>query len=538
MKQLPISIQSFGNFYKYKVKYVYVDKTDMIYNLISNKAVFLSRPRRFGKSLLLSTVKELFNGNKKSFKDLKIKAKKYNFEKFPIIHLDMSTISGNPQLVEKGIILKLNRIASAENLNLKADIPGQALEELIEGLHDKYKKDVVILIDEYDAPVSSNIGQSTLAEENSQVLRIFYSSLKSCNEYLRFVFVTGVTRYGLMGLSAGLNHLYDISFDPQYAAICGFTLEEMDQFFGDRYPVVLEALKSTGYLPATSTEKNLRKKIEFWYDGYTWDGNRRVLNPVSILNFFKKHKFSQYWQETYPSVSFITNIMKHQPLEFTKDKLKDISKLDLTMATVDGLKPVPLLFQTGYLTIDKISIKKGKEFYSLKVPNFEIKDEYYNILNKILSNALVKNNELESDNLFEALKSRDGEKLTNIIGSLYAGLPAEHHQSSESFYHSLLWAYCSALVDQTRAEEPGAIGDLDLILVLKNGTHVVMELKYAKDEGQNNVGAILKQQAQKALAAIRKKQYGQRYRLEGKEFLTVGVAVFGRSQVLAVFGED
>jgi hypothetical protein len=165
-------------------------------------------------------------------------------------------------------------------------IPGFMLNELINALIAKYHENEVILLDEYDYPVSHNIGDTQLAKANSAVLSDFYASLKSISPKLRFVMVTGVTRYAMMGLSAGLNQLVDISFNPKYAAICGFTVDELDQYFGDRYDSVLETLKSTEYLPVASSAADLRQKILDWYDGYTWNGKTRVLNPISILNFF------------------------------------------------------------------------------------------------------------------------------------------------------------------------------------------------------------------------------------------------------------
>jgi hypothetical protein len=241
-------------------------------------------------------------------------------------------------------------------------------------------------------------------------------------------------------------------------------------------------------------------------------------------------------------VDFLTNAIKESPLEFTKDKFENIPNIDFEVAAVGELKPMAVLLQTGYLTIDKISLNDENEFYTLKVPNLELKDTYYSILNKILSKNLVKNYIQESKNLQSAIINKDEEKLGSIIGALYAGLPAEHHQNqyvNESFYHSLLWAYCSGLVKETRAEEPGAIGDLDLLLVLfAEDTHAVIEIKYEKDAGQKNPGEVLKRLAKNALATSKEKRYGERYKLKGERFIVIGLGIFGRGQVKVLFDHD
>jgi hypothetical protein len=172
---------------------------------------------------------------------------------------------------------------------------------LIDELFRKYNAEVVVLIDEYDVPVSDNLDDIALAEANAKVLKDFYSRLKDCQENLRFVFVTGVTRFAMMGLSSGLNHLDDLTFDDNFSTICGFTLEELDGCFKEHLPLVLQKLKNDGISPENYSMEDLRENILKWYDGYSWDGKTRVLNPWSILNFFKTASFSNYWVTSGPS---------------------------------------------------------------------------------------------------------------------------------------------------------------------------------------------------------------------------------------------
>jgi hypothetical protein len=548
LKKLPVTTQSFAKLIE--DNYVYIDKTDLIYNLIDREAVFLSRPRRFGKTLLLNTVAEIFRGNKYLFDGLKISSTNYSFEKYPVVHLDLSVQSDTKENLEKGLISRLTRVAEKEDLNIRHSLPGEALGFLLADLHKKYSQKVVVLIDEYDEPVSSHIDNMELATCNSEVLKFFYSSLKSSNDILRFVLITGVTRYALMGLSAGLNHLDDISFDPQYSAICGFTPTEMDQYLGNRYLTLLNNLKSRKLMPKNSTEVDLRSKLLYWYDGYSYDGENRVLNPISVLKSFQKSKYDFFWYNTAPSRAFISNIFNKYPIQLLPYKLKNIPSDYFNNVKVGELNLPIFLFQTGYLTIDNIEyVVEEKEedeetiteTYNLKVPNFELKNKYYKLYDESLARYLIKDVPQESDNLYQAISTCDGRKFSNIVAALYKGLPAEHHtqkDDTESFYHSILWAYCKGLVTSAKAEEPDSGGDLDLLLVLKDDTHVVIELKYAKDKGQENVDELLEQLANQALKSISSHDYGGHYRLQGKNFITIGLGVFGRGQAKALFGQQ
>jgi hypothetical protein len=396
---------------------------------------------------------------------------------------------------------------------------------------------VVVLIDEYDYPVSHNIGDSALAKANTAILSGFYASLKSISSKLRFVMVTGVTRYAMMGLSAGLNQLVDISFNPKYAAICGFTPDELDQYFGDRYDSVLEALKLTDYLPPESSTADLRQEILNWYDGYTWDGKTRVLNPISILNFFNVSEFREFWKTNALSVNFLQNIISLNPLSIVKNKLQGYVESDLSLATVGHIAPVPLLFHTGYLTIDKIIRVEKKLQYSFRTPNFELNDSFYKTLNECLH---IKDSATEAKILNQALRERDGELLTHIIGTLYHRISAEHYKNNEhqgeSFFHMALLCYCSGLLE-ARAEEPGPSGDLDLLLITPDGLSTVIELKYAKSPDPAGPEKTLDKLVEDALSVIKKKKYGERYRLPSQDIVRVGLGVIGRGQAKAVFGD-
>ncbi|MDR2140780.1 MAG: ATP-binding protein, partial [Deltaproteobacteria bacterium] len=482
----------------------------------------------------------LFRGQAELFAGLKIAQLGYEFKKYPVLHLDMSLGSSSQNLLES-LRDTLNKLGNAEGKKKFASaIPGLMLDELVDALIKKYHENVVMLIDEYDYPVSHNIGDTQLANANSAVLSDFYASLKSISSNLRFVMVTGVTRYAMMGLSAGLNQLVDISFDPEYAAICGFTPDELDQYFGDRYDSVLDHQKSIGEMPAESSTADLRQKILDWYDGYTWDGRTQVLNPISILFFFQRRYFKEYWNASSPSTDFLKNKIASNPLSVTKNNFQGFSERDLSLITVGELATVPFLFHTGYLTIDKIVKVAGKDQYSFKVPNFELKGAIYDMLLLPLSSLLTENIDKESINLNKAIKEQDGLRLTQIIKAVFSRIPAQHYGKqiiNEYYFHDLLLAYFFGLVAEVRPEEPGPLGNLDLILVTYDDIHAVIEIKYAKSVGRAGLEEALDKLARQGLKAIKEKKYGETYRLAGHDFVSIGLGVIGLGEAKAVFGE-
>ncbi|MDR1084908.1 MAG: AAA family ATPase [Deltaproteobacteria bacterium] len=288
---------------------LYVDKTNYIVSLLPHHAVFLARPRRFGKSLFLDTLKEFFLGNSDLFAGLKIMDSGSQFKKYPVIVLDMTLDCYDKEMFITSVIEMLIGIADEENLKLTNTTPGGALEELVKKVSKKYNRKVVVLIDEYDRPVNLQLHNTNLFGQINIVLSMFYGSFKKIQSYLAFVFVTGVTRYAMMGLSSGLNNLTDISFNPEYSAICGFTVRELDQYFGDRYLQTLESLKLSGKISPESQVGDLRHKIIDWYDGYSWDTKCRVLNPISIIKFFEEQRFGDFWINTAPSVRLLSSTL-------------------------------------------------------------------------------------------------------------------------------------------------------------------------------------------------------------------------------------
>jgi hypothetical protein len=432
-------------------------------------------------------------------------------------------------------------LGNSYSLKISGAAPGRMLANLITSLNKKHNQRVVLLIDEYDAPVSDNLHDFDLARVNRDILKNFYSNLKSCDKYLRFVFVTGVTRYAFMGLSAGLNQLIDLTLDKEYSDICGFTHDEFKSCFAEHFSKALNEVKKSNILPFKATVSDLQKKILDMYDGYSWDGVTKVLNPFSLLCFFRNFKFNAFWMNQDPSAKLISALVAKDPLAFTDDKLRELSVKQIGVAEVGSLAPVSALFQTGYLTVNKVTnSSKGYSLYDFRIPNEEIKPEFESIFSKGLYTVLKKEPEIEKRTFKNAVQLGEAEKVSLMFRSLLASLPSRHHRSEESFYHSVLFGYFYNMPDTilTLPEQPGAIGIPDLVVIFDDGLYVVVELKYQKEGDteltEENFKTTLTSLAEEGLKAIEKKHYLWPYLNRAKKIVKMGVGIYGRDQVLVL----
>jgi Predicted AAA-ATPase len=338
---------------------VYVDKTMHAYNLIStNKYYFLSRPRRFGKSLFISTLESIFLGKKELFKNLYI-YDKWEFEAYPIIRISFSNIGYRTMGLSKAISGELINIAKRYDLVIEAadeDI-ANIFKELIKNLALKFNKNVVILIDEYDKPLIDYLDKDNLniALENRSTLKTFYSILKDADQYLQIVFITGVSKFSKVSIFSDLNNLMDISLSEDYNEICGISQKELESNFREELSHV---------------DKEM---VKSWYNGYRWDiKGDTVYNPFSLLNFFgNKGKFDNFWFAT-GTPTFLMELCKQN--KFYDFDSAELTSTEMSSFDLDNLKMMPLLFQTGYLTItdyDPLFFT-----YKLEFPNIEVKNSY------------------------------------------------------------------------------------------------------------------------------------------------------------------
>ncbi|MDR1870561.1 MAG: AAA family ATPase [Deltaproteobacteria bacterium] len=497
IKELPLGGQNFqtiidGN-------YLYADKTTYIYDLLKNSKqnYFLSRPRRFGKTLLISVLRELFSGQRERFQGLWIGQSDYAFPKVPVIHLTFNWDAYSPDIARENLISNLSSIAEQEDLKIDAPSPAKYFGALIKALYLKYNQtQVAILVDEYDAPVTRMMGKNkAIALENAAILRDFFAAPKDSLDlnYIRFMLVTGITRYGMASMDTGPNYFNDISLDPKYAGICGFTLEEFDSLFANRLEETLLRLKKANKMMPEATIADLRARTFHWYNGYNWRGETKVLNPYSIIHFFDQSSFGNYWiQSGFPA--HLTALIKEQPLDILTPNLESYLSETIRDSDINKLSALPVLFHSGYLTVDKVTSSPARDpksnktsnadHYFFRIPNLEVSSFYrreffVNIM------GLTSRHELETkgEDLRTAFLSRNAMEAQTIFSSFFRAITYRQKLEEKNF-RALVQMILFALDFEVGSELKGLIGRLDLAVKLGPRVYCVIELKYRPDKSQ------------------------------------------------------
>ena len=359
-------------------QFLYVDKTEYIWNMIrpATTGYFLSRPRRFGKSLTVSTLKAVFQGKKELFKGLAIYDKPYDWKQYPVIHLDMNGLDfSSAEELESSLCDLVTEAAVSHDLTLESASAASMFRTLINRLAEK--EQVVILVDEYDKPILNNLGKSH-AQKILDKLKVFYSVIKAFESKERFVFVTGVTKFCHVSLFSELNNLTDISMDYDYATMFGYTQCEFETYFADRIDLACNHLKLS--------RETLLPEIKQWYDGYKFHADAEtVYNPVSLAQFFtKRYEFNNYWFST-GTPSFLMELIKKTRFDFEDVLSRPVSAVAFEAFEVDKIDPLSLLLQTGYLTIRSLERKFNMPWFRLDFPNREVSVSF----NTYLLNAYV-----------------------------------------------------------------------------------------------------------------------------------------------------
>ena len=491
MKYLPIGIQTFrdiieGGFY-------YVDKTHFIPKLTS-KYYFLSRPRRFGKSLFLDTLKEAFSGNKELFKGLYLYDNWDWEKKYPVIKLDLSqAYPDTEENLIKSLDSFLKAVAKEHQITLEEEILGLKFQELIQKLYEKYNQKVVVLIDEYDKPILDVIEDIEKARRNRDILKKFFEILKPSDPYLKLVFLTGVSRFSKVSIFSGLNQLQDITLNEEFSTICGYTQSELESVFEDRL-------------------KNFDKeKIKEWYNGYSWLGER-VYNPFDILLLFSEKRFRAFWFETGTPTFLIKMFMKNKyylpELENLEVGNEILSNLD-----VDNIFPENLLFQAGYLTIKEFMEEYGT--YILSYPNLEVRKSFNSSFLIYVFKEPVSVSKTET-NIKKAILTKDIDKLKDAIYTFFASIPHDWYRNNdissyEGFYASTVYALFNGAGLNVIAEDNTNKGQIDLSVLNQDSVYIV-EFKVVEDKEE---GMALKQ--------IKERRYYEKYMGKYQEIYLIGI---------------
>ena len=492
LQKLPVGIQTFSEIIQ--KNYLYIDKTKEALELIQNhKYTFLSRPRRFGKSLFLDTLQEIFEGNKELFKELYIYDKWSWSIKYPVIKISWSGLSSNSideiyQIADDSLLDNQNR------LHIKCDknIPPQiCLKQLIKKAYERYKIPVVILIDEYDKPILNNILNITLANQMRDFLRGFYEQLKENDRYIKFVFLTGVSKFSKASIFSGLNNLTDISLNPKFGNICGYTQKNIENEFKEYF-------------------KNVDlQKVKSWYNGYNFLKDK-VYNPFDILLLITNDfKFSNYWFETGTPLFLIELIKENSYFLPNLAGLKVDEKL-LNSFDLENLDLEVILYQAGYLTIDQeIEKRRGGIEYKLKLPNREIKLSLNDYIIDLLLRQKTEKLKIQ-DSLYDALYESKLEDFKISLTHLFATIPYNnltYIKSYEGFYASVIYVYLQSLGIEIIGEDVTNRGRIDLTIFINDIIYII-EFKVGSND---------------ALTQIKEKNYSQKYRGLNKDIYLIGI---------------
>ncbi len=507
MRKLPIGIQNFKELRT--ENYYYVDKTLFVKQLVEGgKYYFLSRPRRFGKSLFLDTLKQAFLGNKTLFDGLYLEKNWDWNRKYPVIHISFgSGVFRTLDDLKLRIFNLLKENQKYLNIHAAQENVRELFIELIRETYRTHHQKVVVLIDEYDKPILDNLTKPEIAREMREELKNLYSVIKDSDEYLKFAFLTGVSKFSKVSIFSGLNNLIDITLDESFATICGYTEKELVETFQDR----LEGV-------------NL-EEVRSWYNGYSWLGEK-VYNPFDILLFLREKQFHPYWFET-GTPSFLIQLLQEE--KYHLPDLENIRATDriLDSFDIDSIHLETLLFQTGYLTIKTKEQLGDRNIYLLAYPNKEVKISLTDaVLDSLAQKFIEKEKNIEK--LYKIFMENKIQELKDLFFSFFASIPYEWYtknnlSSYEGFYASIVYTYFTASGLNCVVEDSTSKGKLDMAVFYKNRCYL-FEFKVVELEPEG-----------KALEQIKRKKYEEKYRGRYEEIYLIGVEFSAKERNVLLF---
>ena len=507
-RKLPIGIQTFREIREDHC--YYVDKTAYMGRLVAEgKHYFLSRPRRFGKSLFLDTLKELFEGNEPLFEGLAIHEQWDWSVRHPVLRLDFSR--GNfkePSQLQEDVAAQLD--AMEKQVGVSSDYAGASVRfsQLIKALHERSGQRVVVLVDEYDKPILDALETPEVARANRDFLHGLYSTIKFGDAHIKFSFLTGVSKFSKVSLVSGLNNLIDIALDPQYSAVCGYTEADLDAVFAPE----LLGLD--------------RDEIRTWYNGYNWLGEEAVYNPFDVLLLFRRRAFAAYWFETGTPTFLLETLLARGVSAVDLDHMLGSEEL-LSAFDVDHIATEALLFQTGYLTIRRSESRGGRMYYRLGYPNREVQQS----LNESLLNHLTGNPARQAEHsarLYDLLLVNDFDGLKTLLEAFFASIPYQWHTNNEianyeGYYASVFYSYFASLGLSITVEDSSSAGRLDMAVEFNENVYL-FEFKVVEGASE---GVAMKQ--------LKARGYAAKYRGRGEAIYLVGVEFSRETRNVAAF---
>ena len=505
--KLPIGLQTFRTLRE--EDYYYVDKTPYVQRLVAEGThYFLSRPRRFGKSLLLDTLKELFEGSEALFAGLDIHPHWDWSVRHPVVRLDFSGGDyQDPDGLRRNVMAQLDGVERWAQVTAEGSGP-ERFGLLLEALHRKAGRRVVVLIDEYDKPILDALGSPELARANRDYLLSLYANIKFADAHVRFTFLTGVSKFSKVSLFSGLNNLKDITLDRRYSAICGYTEADLDTVFAPE----LDGLD--------------REAIRDWYNGYCWRGEEKVYNPYDVLLLFDSREFNAHWFETATPTFLVETLFQRRVTSVSLGETVSTGEL-LSAFDVDHIGTEALLFQTGYLTIVSEENVGGEALYRLGYPNREVRQS----LNRNLLHHLVQDTARQTANsvrLYRLLEANDFAAMQALFQAFFASIPYEWYTNNdisqyEGYYASVFYSYFAALGFEIAVEDSSNHGRLDMA-VRAFGRVYLFEFKVVELAPE---GA--------ALAQLKERGYAQKYRGRGEPVHLIGVEFSRETRNVTVF---
>ena len=500
MQNLPIGIQSFESLRT--DGFAYVDKTKLVYDLTHNgKYIFLSRPRRFGKSLLLSTIKAYFQGKKELFDGLAISKLEQDWESYPVLHIDLNVgLYTSTEGLWEALNSNLSFLETTFGIAKETNDNAQRFRDIIWKLATKTGKKVVILIDEYDKPLLQAIDNETLQQDYRNALKAFYSNIKTCDEYIRFAMLTGVSKFSKISLFSDLNNLTDISLDERYADICGLTAEEIECHFNDH----LEAFA----LKENTDKAAIMEEMRKMYDGYHFSksASKDMYNPFSVLNALERCDFENFWFST-GTPTFLIKLLQNGNYDLRDFSYGNILASDLSAKESLTKEPIVMFYQTGYLTIKGYDREFGS--YSLGFPNREVEQSFLNFLLPRYTGNTDNRSSAYIEYFVRDLRKGDIESFLNRLKIFFADTPYELVRDLENHYQNVMFTICRLMGYYTKAEYHTSSGRIDMVVKAQQYVYV-FEFKFNKT-------------AEEALAQINAKDYPLPFGMDGQKTFKVGI---------------